>query len=136
MKRFFLSFVGTSILVLCVWLLAGVVFGGEPNPPAPIPWKIERVDLAKTQTYEMGGFVYMYVAPYIYTGPRGYLFPNGEFAYIGKSLNQMFSTPWGIMYWHGTPKQNTEPVGWLPYPNIRAALPPPKPVKLPPFIYH
>jgi len=116
-------------------LLWSVSAFGEEGPPRPLVIKInvERIDLATTQTYEKVQYVYMYVAPYIYTGPRGYLFPEGDFAYVGKSLNQTYSTPWGIMYWHGTPRTNMGPEGWLPYPNLRAAFPLPK---LPPYIYH
>lgn len=119
------------VLVLGIGVLLYSVGFGDEGPPRPlvIKEKIERVDLAKTQTYEKDGFVYMYVAPYVYTGSRGYLFPNGEFAYSGEVLNQIYSTPWGIMYWHGSPDRVTEPAGWLPYPNLRAAFPLPKVVR-------
>ena len=124
------------VLVIGFGVLMSVAFGGGEQPHSPIiTVKIERVDLAKTQTYEKGRFVYMYVAPYIYTGPRGYLFPDSKLAYIGKAVNQMYSTPWGIMYWHGTPNRIAGPVGWLPYPNLRAALAPPEPAKLPSIRY-
>jgi len=124
------------VLSLCLLLLVGVTFGNEvSNQPVIANPGVEAIDLAKTETYTHGKFVYVYISPGLWTNtpPTGYLFINSNAVsqpVIGKRLNQVVSTPWDPMYWHGAPNHLTKGAGWLPYPNLNAAIPQLQPVRI------
>ena len=121
------------VLSLCMLLLVGVAFGDEvvSNQPVIANPGVEAIDLATTATYTHGKFVYVYIAPGLWTDtpPAGYLFIDSDAGLrpvIGKRLNQVVLTPWDPMYWHGASKQLGSGAGWLPYPNLNAAIPLPR----------
>jgi len=56
-------------------------------------------------------------------GQRGTLYHGGRDLGQTRSpltgVNDYYDTPWGVMYWHGTPGIRWLPHGWMPFPSWR-----------------
>lgn len=116
MKAFIISTVCVITLLLALivyWLVLPV--SGAPTQIQPLP-----INPSTNQTYTVPPWKYVHKCVDRSYGRLGLLYFNHrDLGLQPLGTNDYYKTPWGEMYWHGTPGIRYLPTGWMPFPTWR-----------------
>jgi len=92
---------------------------------APLAAAAEKIDFTKDGVYTSGPWQYAYVISNKGTRSEGY---HGRLLHAGaavpepETVNDYYETPWGRLYWVGSPAMLFGGHGWMPKPKASAPV--------------
>jgi len=112
-------------IAVCMFFLGGwmchhAVIAEASAPLHPWP-TVVYIDIEKPAIYVNGEQRYIYLPRTWNKAAEGHLLRADQPVPAGRVLNQMRSTPWGPMFWHGVASSQSR--GWLPYPLLTVRAP-------------